>query len=269
MPTRQANSAVTGAPNSLYKKRVLIADDDNASADVLMRMLHRLGAHTERASDGALALQRLGDTEFDIALLDFQMPGLDGPAVVQQCRAQRIAQSTVLIIVTADTTAESKRVSVQSGADAYLNKPIAMHELAHQLGRHLDKQCVQASDAVDQTSSIDTDCWNQLSLLGDQPGEFLAKIYAKFSTDNHTLCLAIEAAIQDRDWPACAALLHRLHGSAVSVGAIGVVHAVQCIQQLPQEVAATQVTQLCDELRNALMQVQQDVAIRLAQLASR
>jgi len=102
--------------------RILIAEDDPVNGLIAERTLTRLGAHPERAMDGAEALQRLKAGGLDAALIDLRMPKLDGPAVA---KAARDANITIpLIALTANTSETDRRACLEAGMNAFLTKPV-------------------------------------------------------------------------------------------------------------------------------------------------
>ena len=106
-------------------RTVLIVDDDELVRDMLWRNLNELGFDVTDAESGATALQRLGDQEFDLVILDYAMPGMSGPATAQEIRRTRPAQKLLLISGYAGTGV----LRTESGEIPLLGKPFMLDQL--------------------------------------------------------------------------------------------------------------------------------------------
>src|SRR5690606_40792146 len=86
--------------DSLRNKRALIVDDNATNRRILTRQLARWGMAAVAVESGALALEQLeSGAQFDVAILDMQMPGMDGMAVARQLRRFR-GESLPLVMLT-------------------------------------------------------------------------------------------------------------------------------------------------------------------------
>jgi signal transduction histidine kinase/CheY-like chemotaxis protein len=139
-PLRQAGAAV---PQPL---RVLLCEDNPVNQIVAQAMLAELGAQVVLAGNGLEALEHLrSGARFDLALMDLQMPELDGLGATREWR--RLEQSgspqrLPIVCMTADTDAEQRSAAREAGMDDFLAKPFGMAELRDCLAR-----CAQHSTA--------------------------------------------------------------------------------------------------------------------------
>jgi DNA-binding response OmpR family regulator len=110
--------------------QVLVADDEPVSRTVVGAMLKKAGYPVVFAPDGDQAWQRLsGEDPPSIALLDWEMPGIQGPDVVERLRAVQTSTPTYVILLTSrDTSADIVR-GLRAGADDYVTKPANEDEL--------------------------------------------------------------------------------------------------------------------------------------------
>src|SRR6476661_985265 len=107
--------------------RVLVIEDDTAIADFLTRGLREEGFNVVHAPDGQEGRFRLKNETWDVVLLDWWLPGVDGVTLLRQFRDAG-GDSRVLMLTARD--AVSDRVTgLDSGADDYLCKPFAFEEL--------------------------------------------------------------------------------------------------------------------------------------------
>ena len=107
--------------------RILLVEDDALLADGLARALGQSGYLVDIASDGKTADSWIESENFDLAILDLGLPGLDGAEVLQRLRARK---QLVPVLVMSAREALGERIRLLDlGADDYLVKPVALAEL--------------------------------------------------------------------------------------------------------------------------------------------
>jgi phosphoserine phosphatase RsbU/P len=110
--------------------RILIAEDDPVSRAVLERTLKKWGHDLVVTCDGSAAWQVLkGDDAPKMAILDWMMPGMDGPELCRHARERVQKEPTYIILLTAKQQKEDIVVGLDSGADDYIAKPFDKSEL--------------------------------------------------------------------------------------------------------------------------------------------
>jgi DNA-binding NtrC family response regulator len=109
------------------KAKILIAEDEKAQRDLLEGFLKKEGFSVEAVASGREALQKLEGDLFDIALIDYKMPELDGLQTLREIR--RLYSDISVVMMTAYGTVETAVVSMKEGALDYLTKPIDLEEL--------------------------------------------------------------------------------------------------------------------------------------------
>ena len=113
--------------------RILLVEDDAEIADFVVRGLGEEGFVVERAADGNEGWQRLCDGTWDVVLLDWWLPGIDGLGLLQRLRTQN-RQTPVLFLTARDAVSE-RVAGLNAGADDYLCKPFAFDELLARVAR--------------------------------------------------------------------------------------------------------------------------------------
>ena len=110
----------------LSRTKVLVAEDNATNQTIISHMLARMGAQFEIAADGVEALQWLERETFDLALIDIEMPRMNGIEVIRTLRANRHLHSTMPVIaITAYVLRANRDAIYAAGADAILAKPLA------------------------------------------------------------------------------------------------------------------------------------------------
>lgn len=114
--------------------RVLIVEDNELNAQVLLHTVQRMVQHTDLVRSGHEALERLTAASYDLILLDIQMPDLDGVAVMRHVR-RRTPPATCpeIIAVTAYAVAGARQWLTEAGFDDYIEKPIRLSRLEQSL----------------------------------------------------------------------------------------------------------------------------------------
>jgi CheY-like chemotaxis protein len=116
-----------------FPTRVLVVDDDPTLRETARAYLSTRGADVVTAGDGDAALELLHKREFDIALIDIEMPGLTGIEVVSRLRADEKLRHIPAIMLTIRTDDEAIDRAYKAGATSYLTKPVNWRQLAYQV----------------------------------------------------------------------------------------------------------------------------------------
>lgn len=114
--------------------RLLIVDDSKAMRGMLSAYAHELQCETVEANDGRVALDRLGDSgPFDAALLDWDMPVMDGLTCLHEIRRQPQLAAMKVMMVSSQNTYAKVSEALGAGADDFLMKPLDEAMLADKL----------------------------------------------------------------------------------------------------------------------------------------
>lgn len=114
--------------------KVLVAEDDRVQRLLLEATLRKRGYAPVAVQDGSEALASLSEADApNLAILDWEMPGLDGPAVCSRLRDRTDAPPLYLILLTARTTKADLLLGLDAGADDFVRKPFDVDELVARL----------------------------------------------------------------------------------------------------------------------------------------
>jgi sigma-B regulation protein RsbU (phosphoserine phosphatase) len=126
--------------------RILIAEDDPVSRRLLKAKLVKWGYEVVVTCDGSQAWEVLQQEDAPrLAVLDWMMPGMDGPEVCKRARALVATRSTYIILLTAKAQKAEVIMGLEAGADDYVTKPFDSAELAARVGVGLRITELQAS----------------------------------------------------------------------------------------------------------------------------
>jgi two-component system OmpR family response regulator len=150
--------------------RVLLIEDDKRLSYLIKKVLEDERFTVDVAGDGDLGLEIALRGGHDVAIVDWMLPGRDGPSV---CRAIRSAKVPIaLLMLTARTQVEDRVAGLYSGADDYLGKPFSFDELIariHALGRRFNANTADALEL--RVGRLVLDLHSHVARRGDQPLE--------------------------------------------------------------------------------------------------
>jgi two-component system, cell cycle response regulator len=127
--------------------RILIAEDDPVSRRMLEAFLQKWGYHVVTAADGLDALRILESEDSPpLAILDWMMPGLEGPQVCQRVRAHSDRPYVYILLLTARSQKDDLLRGLESGADDYLTKPFDAPELRARL--HVGQRILELQNGL-------------------------------------------------------------------------------------------------------------------------
>ena len=130
-------STLTPGPLRPVGGAVLVVDDNAVGRQLAQVLVKRLGYDAEAAADGFDALQKVDEGDFDLVLLDCQMPGMSGYEVASEIRRRHPDRGLRIVAVTAHALGDERERCLAAGMDDYLAKPFLPEQLADVLARQL------------------------------------------------------------------------------------------------------------------------------------
>jgi two-component system copper resistance phosphate regulon response regulator CusR len=155
--------------------RILVIEDEDEIADFLVRGLREEGFTVERAADGHGGWQQLKNGSWDVVLLDWWLPGIDGLSLLRRFRQDN--QSTPILFLTARDAVPDRVKGLDHGADDYLCKPFAFDELLARV-RVLSRRQGQTTSPVLSFQDVRIDLGTQRIERNGQRLDLTAKEYA-------------------------------------------------------------------------------------------
>jgi two-component system, OmpR family, response regulator len=156
--------------------RVLVIEDDKRLANLIRKVLESEHFTVDEAHDGDLGLEIALRGVHDAAIVDWMLPGRDGPAVCRAIRAARLPLA--ILMLTARSQVEDRVAGLYSGADDYLTKPFSFEELIarlHALSRRMSRN---AADPLElRAGRLVLDLHTYTARRGDHPLELTRTEY--------------------------------------------------------------------------------------------
>ena len=116
------------------KIKFLVVDDFSTMRRIVRNLLKELGyVSADEAEDGAIALQKLRNGDFNFVVSDWNMPNMDGLQLLQAVRADPRLKHLPVLMITAEAKKENIIAAAQSGANGYIVKPFTAATLNEKL----------------------------------------------------------------------------------------------------------------------------------------
>ena len=120
--------------------KILVVDDFPTMRRIVRNLLKELGyANVDEAEDGAAGLARLRAGSYDFVISDWNMPNLDGLAMLKEIRADATLSHLPVLMVTAESKKENIIAAAQAGASGYVVKPFTAATLDEKVTKILEK----------------------------------------------------------------------------------------------------------------------------------
>lgn len=134
------------------KLRILVADDNQINQRILSNMLGKLGHELVAVENGALACAKVEEEDFDLVLMDIQMPVLGGIDATKWIRAMDVGKAEIPIVgCTADAFPEQLERFMQAGMQDVVTKPINRQRLLSAINMALQEDIHIAADALEES----------------------------------------------------------------------------------------------------------------------
>lgn len=128
-PPAESRPTASGLKTST-PRHILLVEDNPVNRKVVINLLNKFGHTVEEAENGRIAMEKTAQKNFDLILMDIQMPEMDGYEATLRIRSREgAAKHTPIIAMTARALAGDVERCLASGMDAYLSKPIKPREL--------------------------------------------------------------------------------------------------------------------------------------------
>ena len=213
---------------------VLVAEDSAGLRELCRHRLERWGLSCTTVEDGREAIDAVdrADTRFDLILMDWQMPHVDGLEATRTLRGRGV--EVPILALTAAAMHGDRDRCLAAGCDRYLVKPIDFRSLYRALAEFLPR--AEPSPAAEEEST--NDAIEQLSQ------RYVNRL--PHSLDE------LEHALGRRDWDELGARVHKLVGTSGSFGLSEILSVVERLESLVAEQRVAPVSRQIDELRRAV-----------------
>ena len=248
--TREDRTALAPAvdrhADRLRGVRILLAEDNEINQQIAVELLEGVGATVELANDGVEAVRKMLEQpeppNFDLVLMDIQMPEMDGYQATRKIRSDPRFASFPIIAMTAHATVEERQKCSEAGMNGHVSKPIDPSALFETLERFVvptAKDSSAPSQEPAPAAAAEADELPEVPGLNVADGlrrvagnkKLYRKLLRQFSNTEADVAQRIASALAEKDHALAERLAHTVKGVAGNIGAAAVQNAAAHLEK--------------------------------------
>ncbi len=228
---------------SLTPLRILLVEDNKVNQQVAMRFLNRLGQTADVASNGAVAVDMAAREQYDLILMDMQMPEMDGITATREIRGGNgLNKQTAIIAMTANASEEDRRACREVGMTGFEAKPVSLARLQDVLVEagavvtsHETKITQEAHGEPVTPLTFGVDPARRDELVEALGEEIFEELLGSFFNDTTALLAELHAALAEQDVKGADQALHTIKGAAANVGFMMIAEMAEAMRSNPTD----------------------------------
>jgi signal transduction histidine kinase/CheY-like chemotaxis protein/CHASE2 domain-containing sensor protein len=241
------------------KIKILLAEDNRVNQKVAMKQLENIGYQADIVDNGQEVLEKLANQNYDIILMDCQMPIVDGYEATKEIRKiEGNRCHTIIIALTASAMKEDLDKCLTVGMDDCLSKPVRKQDLESKLDYWINENKLgfvnDNKSHEDQIKPMPID-FSYLHKLSEGNQEFERDILQVFTQTTQEGVRAIKRAIASQDWLSVEHEAQKMKGSSSNIGARSLHYLAGKLEEQVKEKSLDSVENLVSDLDKELIQV--------------
>jgi len=247
---------------------VLLVEDNDVNQALALDMLHSFSMRVDVVGNGADAVARVAQSNYDAVLMDCQMPGMDGYDATVRIRQDPRNADLPILAMTANVMQEEKEKCRIAGMNAHIAKPINMDDLfttlAHWIKPAAHNIVAPPSDTrrppdIDLPQLTGVDTARTLKRIGGDAARF-RKLLTIFSQGQADTCNRIRDALGTGDQQTALLLIHTLRGLSATIGDDSLTAACSALERALRHEGDAEIGQLVAEVTASLQRLIQAIA---------
>jgi len=205
--------------------RILVAEDNPVNRHLLTRMLESMGYSAYCVDNGPAVLDALSRVEYNLVLMDCQMPEMDGEQVTEVIRrdVERFRTQPIVVAITADASHEHQATCLAAGMDDFIGKPIRLHKLKRGMTRWRAMLALRSDDMIGAGQSENRNTEQRLvtklaDRIGSSDTHFLSHYIDLFLDDTEARLNKLSDALERQDTDVLRRESHALKGACLEFG---------------------------------------------------
>ena len=262
----------------ISKLKILIAEDSPINQKVALHQLRSFGYDADVAGNGKEVLDLLACINYDIILMDCQMPVMDGfEATMAIRKLDSDKKNTVIVAMTANAMKEDRDRCLACGMDDYLSKPIRKENLAQKLAewetRIFAQNTIVSSDVevtsitVDnyqsnnyQSNNIDASLplidWSYIDSIADGNEEFKTELMQTFFESMQQNFAQLEQAVIENNYYDIQRVAHIIKGASGNLGVLSIAAIANDLEQIGRNQNINNAEELFEKIQDLYLQIQ-------------
>lgn len=216
--------------------RILVAEDNPVNLKVVLMMLSHLGYRADTAHNGIEALSALEHRDYDLVLMDIQMPDMDGLEAARRIREMRGYERPRIVALTAYALEGDRERCIAAGMDDYISKPVTMEKLRAAIERIEE-------DVLDRPTLSRL---RELQEAGEP--DVVAELGAIFLSNAPSRIASMREALERNDPDALHRAAHSMKSASASIGALRLSRLCAEIEALGREARLDGVEEMLRDL---------------------
>ena len=241
-PGSMMGNTLEKARERLSGAHALLVEDNDINQEIAVELIEQAGLRVEVACNGLEAIRLAGTTDYDVILMDIQMPEMDGLEAASIIRKQNTpwGKDVPILAMTAHALVGDKEKSFEAGMNAHIVKPIDPDELYVTLLQWTRPPGVRTSPAPTEES----DTAGRPPVEEDLPGlsvsagvrrvhnnrKLYGKLLRRFRSSNTDFVFLLQRALAGNDTQSAVQMLHTVKGVAANLGAEGLSRAAAALE---------------------------------------
>ncbi|MDO8926962.1 MAG: PAS domain S-box protein [Sideroxyarcus sp.] len=253
----------------IHGARILLVEDNELNQEVATELLRDVGFVVELAENGQIALDKIRSAQYDIVLMDMQMPVMDGVTATREIRKDARFDSLPVVAMTANAMQGDRDRCIKAGMNDHVAKPIEPEDLWKALLKWIKPG--QALTATEATATvIPQDAGLPADIEGLDTGDGLRRVLGKkklylwmlrkFISGQRASVAEIRRALDSNDSHSAELLVHTLKGVSGNIGATVIQHLAEQLESAIREPRPRQ------QIDASLEQLDKPLAMLIAQL---
>jgi CheY-like chemotaxis protein len=222
---------------------ILLAEDNPVNQKLAITLLEKSGHRVSLAANGAEAVTKWREGDFDLILMDVQMPEVDGFEATRQIRhaEQTTGRHVCIVATTAHAMSGDRERCLQAGMDEYLSKPIDRHELLEILARRGANRVVgsleQCSESKQAGKIISIEVINKPEVLRQLDGDaqLLRELIDMFLAGSDSMLAQVTDAVTSQDPDGLERAAHKLRGTVSIFGSRAAMQTAQALETMGRD----------------------------------
>jgi CheY-like chemotaxis protein/HPt (histidine-containing phosphotransfer) domain-containing protein len=254
---------IASAKTLLNETHILLIEDNPANQMIVSHLLEIVGCRVDYADNGQQAMEKLVAGQYDLIIMDVQMPVMNGYEAARRIRSELKFRYLPIIAMTANATQKDRKRCLNAGMDDFIAKPIYQDQMYLMLAKWLpDKKQLleikqELTDSQQSPSFINI---NALKHVLNNDIELVHKFSRKFIQVAEETLSEIETAKKHCDIKSMGLLGHKLKSSARSLGAYHFADLCDELEMAGINNDQRQAEQLSNQIRASFQHIKRQIA---------
>ncbi len=254
---------------------LLLVEDNYLNQVLAKKVLTDWQLKVEVAENGLVAIEKLEKNDFDLVLMDIQLPEMDGYEATRHIRKKmkRPKSNVPIIAMTAHAISGEAEKCFEAGMDDYVSKPFDPKDLFLKMATVLKKKQVFPTPITQETTKEKKDMDIQkytdldyLKQLSNGSNEFVLQMINLFKEQTPVALAAIEKAFEAKDWKALRATVHKIKPSFGFMGISNLKALILSLEEnaekgINEEEMKTQIAELRKVCETALLELEEEIKV--------